>query len=125
MHEITQDLKKTDRQKWEILLERNVDYEEIDEKKYQKCLICLNSSKDKPLIFDGPMNSDIPSTCTHWACVDCWKQLWEHGLHYCPFCRVVLCQWIEKFYDGSKYHCYDSDYDDNDGSNDDNYNSHD
>ena len=30
MHEITQDLKKTDRQKWEILLERNVDYEEID-----------------------------------------------------------------------------------------------
>ena len=116
MMPITQDLYKTDRKKWNILWERNSNYEEIDGEKYEKCLICLNSMKDEPLIFDGPMNSDISSTCTHWACIDCWKQLWERGLHNCPFCRVSLCQWLEKFDDECECHCYDSDYDDNDTS---------
>ena len=50
----------------------------------------------------------------------------EYGLHYCPFCRVALCQWLGQFDDGYECHCYDSDYDNNDTSdNNSNDNSHD
>ena len=61
----------------------------------QTCPVCL----EIPDLGDGPMNSDIATRCTHWACVECWKQIARYDGR-CPICRDDVGVWLE---------CFDSD----------------
>ena len=49
----------------------------------------------KPDIWDGPMNSDVPTRCTHWACVICWEEI-ANSDKRCPICREDLSAWIRR-----------------------------
>ena len=55
----------------------------------EECPVCL----ERPDIWDGPMNSDVPTRCTHWACVDCWDQITDRDQR-CPICRDDLSEWL-------------------------------
>jgi hypothetical protein len=54
-----------------------------------ECPVCHES----PDIWDGPMNSGIPTRCTHWACTECWKQISGFDKR-CPICRDDLREWL-------------------------------
>ena len=43
------------------------------------CAICNEPHSRESLLRDGPMNSDIPTRCTHWACTICWNRLAVRG----------------------------------------------
>jgi len=97
------ELQETDRALWDILWERNQEYDEVDGEKYQKCGICLNNVKDEPnLVFDSPMNSGVPTSCTHWACVYCWFKMYIERIHHCPYCGENLCEWLARY---EEYRC--------------------
>ena len=58
----------------------------------ETCPICLGD----PAVWDGPMNSSIPTRCTHWLCVQCWGRI--AGLdRRCPLCREDLHVWLQRF----------------------------
>ena len=59
----------------------------------EECPVCLQ----KPYIWDGPMNSNIPTRCTHWACVLCWAEIKERD-NRCPVCRDDVSQWLQSHY---------------------------
>ncbi len=40
--------------------------EKWDQFKDEPCPVYLRVS------WDGPMNSEIPTRCNHWLCVECW-----------------------------------------------------
>ena len=56
-----------------------------------ECPVCL----EVPDIWSGPMNSAIPTRCTHWACVDCWIRIAERD-RKCPICRDDLSAWLRR-----------------------------
>lgn len=62
-----------------------------DDSKVSECPICTFAPPH--IVFDGPMNSDVPTRCTHWACTDCWDQLARRRDFHCPLCRDCLAEW--------------------------------
>ena len=56
-----------------------------------ECPIC--SLEAARVVMDGPLNSDVPTRCTHWACDGCWDRLAFRGDFHCPFCRDCLAAW--------------------------------
>jgi hypothetical protein len=56
-----------------------------------QCPVC----QETPDIWDGPMNSDVPTRCTHWACVICWDQITARDRR-CPICRDDLSEWLSE-----------------------------
>jgi hypothetical protein len=57
--------------------------------KTEECPVC----HEKPDIWDGPMNSGVPTRCTHWACVSCWERIARRDKR-CPICRDDLTDWF-------------------------------
>ena len=55
----------------------------------EECPVC----HERPDVWDGPMNSDVPSRCTHWACVGCWRRIAGRDRR-CPICRTSLRGWL-------------------------------
>ena len=55
----------------------------------EECPVC----HEKPDIWDGPMNSDVPTRCTHWACMICWERIARRDKR-CPICRDDLTDWF-------------------------------
>ena len=53
-----------------------------DRHRPEECPVCLQV----PDLWDGPLNSDVPTRCSHWACVDCWARVAEYDGR-CPVCR--------------------------------------
>ena len=54
-----------------------------------ECPVC----HETPDIWDGPMNSDVPTRCTHWACDGCWERI-AHRDRRCPICGTSLRGWL-------------------------------
>ncbi len=50
---------------------------------------------EKPAVWDGPMNSDIPTRCAHWLCVPCWARIAARDRR-CPICREDLTMWVRR-----------------------------
>ena len=57
----------------------------------EECPVC----HEKPDIWDGPMNSDVATRCTHWACVFCWERIAQRDKR-CPVCRDDLSEWLAR-----------------------------
>ena len=67
------------------------------------CAICRNTYEETHTPYDGPSNSDIPTRCRHFLCVECWEQVYKVGLddsgtYKCPFCREDITSWICSHY---------------------------
>ena len=77
---ITPRMREENRQEWDRLWNLN---------RGEECPVC----HERPGIWDGPMNSDVPTRCTHWACVHCWAKIAERDKR-CPICREDLSEWI-------------------------------
>jgi len=77
---ITPHMREHNRQEWDRLWNLN---------RTEECCVC----HEKPDIWDGPMNSDVPTRCTHWACVCCWQRIAGRDKR-CPICREDLTEWI-------------------------------
>ena len=56
-----------------------------------ECPMCHETE----VIWDGPMNSDVASRCTHWACVSCWARIAQRDKR-CPVCRDDLSVWLAR-----------------------------
>jgi hypothetical protein len=54
-----------------------------------ECPICCESG----VVWEGPLNSDRPTRCVHWACSQCWRELRHLGDFRCPFCRDSVQEW--------------------------------
>ena len=78
---ITPRMREENKQEWDRLWHLN---------KTEECPVC----HEKPDIWNGPMNSDVPTRCTHWACVGCWERIEENDKR-CPVCRDDLTDWFE------------------------------
>jgi hypothetical protein len=65
-----------------------------------ECLICYEPFSRTNAVSDGPLNSDFPIVCAHWACTDCWQALAdeETPIKRCPFCREDLTDWLDSHY---------------------------
>ena len=57
----------------------------------EECPMCHETQ----VIWDGPMNSDVASRCTHWACVSCWARIAQRDKR-CPVCRDDLSVWLAR-----------------------------
>ena len=79
---ITPQFRRENRAEWDRLWTLN---------EREWCPVCFQ----KPEIWDGPMNSDTPTRCTHWACIDCWAQIAARDKR-CPICRDDLSEWISR-----------------------------
>ena len=53
---------------------------------------------EKPDIWDGPMNSSVPTRCNYFACVGCWVEISQRDRR-CPICRDDLTVWLRRFAD--------------------------
>ena len=59
-------------------------YKELLERRPTHCPVCYESFSGKDA--DSPLLSDIPSTCTHWCCKECWQKVASTNAE-CPICR--------------------------------------
>ena len=84
---ITPQLRRENRAEWDRLWTLN---------KPDECPVC----HEDPDIWDGPMNSDVPTRCTHWACIGCWAEIAARDKR-CPICRDDLSVWISR-HDGGR-----------------------
>ena len=57
------------------------------------CPICHENPLAKGDTWDGPMTSDLPTRCTHWACAGCWRQI-ASAERRCPVCHDALGEWL-------------------------------
>jgi len=69
--------------------ENKVEWMRLFHDRGEHCPVC----HEKPDIWDSPMNSDVPTRCTHWACVSCWAMILQHDKR-CPICRDHLEAWF-------------------------------
>ena len=60
--------------------------------RFDVCPVC----HERPDVRDGPMNSDVPTRCTHWACVGCWARIAQRDMR-CPICRDNLSHWLRHY----------------------------
>ena len=77
---ITLQLQEENREEWDRLWNLN---------EPEECPVC----QERPDIWDSPMNSDVPTRCTHWACIECWDQITDRDQR-CPICRDTLRVWL-------------------------------
>ena len=56
-----------------------------------RCPVCMDETAFK--VYDSPMNSDIPTRCTHFACFECWRMIASRDRR-CPLCRDDLTEWL-------------------------------
>ena len=77
---VTPHMRVTNRLEWERLWDLH---------KTGDCPVC----HEKPDIWNGPMNSDVPTRCIHWACTSCWEMIAERDRR-CPICREDLSAWF-------------------------------
>ena len=84
---ITPQLRELNQEEWDRLWNLN---------RTEECPVC----HEKPDIWTGPMNSDVPTRCTHWACVGCWDQIADRDQR-CPICRDDLSEWLSGRVDAS------------------------
>ena len=75
-------LREENRQEWDRLWNLN---------RTEECPVC----HEKPPVWDGPMNSDVSTRCTHWLCVPCWARIAARDRR-CPICREDLTMWIRR-----------------------------
>jgi hypothetical protein len=66
-------------------------YKQLLERKPTHCPICYEALSGKDA--DSPLLSDIPSTCTHWCCKECWQKVASTNAE-CPICREDLSPWL-------------------------------
>jgi hypothetical protein len=57
------------------------------------CPMCHENPSAKGDTWDGPMTSDLPTRCTHWACAGCWRQI-ASAERRCPVCHDALGEWL-------------------------------
>jgi RNA polymerase subunit RPABC4/transcription elongation factor Spt4 len=57
------------------------------------CPVCHENPLAKDDTWDGPMTSDLPTRCTHWACGGCWRQI-ASAERRCPVCHDALGEWL-------------------------------
>lgn len=79
---VTPRMREENRPEWDRLWNLN---------RTEECPVC----HEKPDIWDGPMNSDVPTRCTHWVCVPCWARIANRDKR-CPICREDLSAWIRR-----------------------------
>ena len=80
---ITPQFREQNREEWLRLWNLN---------RMEECPVC----HEKPDMWDIPMNSDIPTRCTHWICVECWSRINDRDKR-CPICRDDLTDWLSHF----------------------------
>ena len=68
-------------------------YNELLQNKPTECPICYESFNEKEA--DSPLLSDVPTTCTHWLCKECWQNVAGVNAE-CPICRTDLSPWLLK-----------------------------
>ena len=73
--------------------ENEAEWDRLWHSRPDECPVC----HEKPDIWDGPMNSDVPTRCTHWACTECWDQVTDRDQR-CPICRDDLSVWLRREY---------------------------
>ena len=78
-------LREENRALWDEMWSRN------DE---PNCPVCYHAH----YMRDGPMNSDIPTYCTHWLCSSCWGEIKKRGGRECPICREDVSMWLNSHY---------------------------
>ena len=62
------------------------------------CPVCHEKPVDKGDLWDGPMNSDIPTRCTHFLCVQCWTNVAARDdVVRCPVCRDDVTEFAARF----------------------------
>ena len=85
---ITPRMREQSRQEWDRLWNLN---------RTEECPVC----HEKPAVWDGPMNSDIPTRCPHFLCTECWQNLYDRYASNttdevrCPICRDDVSNWAE------------------------------
>ena len=79
-------MRRENRALWDELWNRN---------QGETCSVC--NEPRASLVMDSPMNSDLPTRCTHWACTGCWAELAERGGTTCPFCREDIREWLRRY----------------------------
>ena len=72
--------------------------EKWDQHKDDACPVCLTEHGGDD-VWDGPMNSDIPTRCNHWLCTACWDGLVESRPDEvrCPVCREDVTDWAARY----------------------------
>ena len=58
-----------------------------------ECPVCHENPLATGDLWDGPMTSDLPTRCTHWACIECWRQI-ASADRRCPVCHEGLGEWL-------------------------------
>jgi hypothetical protein len=88
--------------KWKKL---NIKEEKINDNQHSNetedtCPICLRDYDRNTLLKDGIQNSDCISDCNHWACVECWEQIYyqHNDIDTCPICRSDITDWLQSHY---------------------------
>ena len=71
--------------------ENSEEWDRLWNHRTEECPMC----HETPDIWDGPMNSDVASRCTHWACVSCWARIAQRDKR-CPVCRDDLSVWLAR-----------------------------
>ena len=79
--------------------------EKWDQHKNDPCPICLTEHGGDD-VWDGPMNSDIPTRCNHWLCTACWDGLVETRPEEvrCPVCREDVTEWSGRYFEAQHPH---------------------
>ena len=74
--------------------------EKWDQHKDEPCPICLTEHGGND-VWDGPMNSDLPTRCNHWLCTACWDGLVDTRPDEvrCPVCREDVTEWAGRFFE--------------------------
>ena len=90
---ILQQLKITDRAAWQRIW---------DDGRVAQCPVC-HAERGPGVIWDGPMNGDVPTRCPHFLCTACWQNLYDRYQEgrtaevRCPICRDDVNRWAERY----------------------------
>ena len=60
----------------------------------EECPVC-HASVDGETVWRNPQQSDIPTRCNHYCCVNCWEGVARHDQR-CPLCRTDVSEWIRR-----------------------------
>ena len=71
------------------------EWQRLWDERPEECPVCHERPDGVREVWDGPMNSDVPTRCTHWACVGCWQRIAGRDRR-CPICRTSLRNWLSR-----------------------------
>jgi hypothetical protein len=56
------------------------------------CPVCFEGPNDQHFSgFFSPIEANITSECSHYICIDCWKNIYETNDDVkCPLCRNIF-----------------------------------